>query len=80
MRKLARIADQEFDTGAEVFDAGTRKLFAKFCAKGVRVRAARTAAWRMVTWQQIYDRGVMAAADFDAGPRQGTRVTRGRVS
>lgn len=79
MRKLARIADQEFDVGAEVFDAGTRKLFATFTAKGVRVRAARTSAIRFLSWQQIYDRGVMAAADFDATPRTSTRVTRGRL-
>jgi len=79
MKTLKRIIETEYDTEAEIFDAGTRKVIVKFCAKGVRVRASRQAGWRFVSWQKLYDVGTFLAADFDAGPRSGTRVTRGRV-
>ncbi len=80
MKSLKRLYEVEFDTEGEIFDAGTRKVIVSFNARGVRVRASRQAAWRFVSWQKLYDVGSMLAAGFDAGPRTGTRVTRGRVA
>lgn len=79
MRKLSKIEGVEFDTGADTFDAGTRRIYVSFTAKGVRVRLARTSAVRFVPWGKVYDVAAAIVADFNASPRTG-RITRGKVS
>lgn len=71
-----------YDTQVEIFDKGQRrKAYVTLVpGKGVLIQLARMPGRKFLSFGAIYDRGAEAIADFNAGPRTSTRITRGGAS